>query len=87
MIGSSEMEKELKSTNVYFDLSATQLYSYNTLKKAVNKFGTKRFVAGSDTPYGKNNFDIVRKRLTEIGLNENEVADICGNNIKELFKF
>lgn len=84
MIGISEMEKKLKSDNVYFDLSAPQLYSSDTLKKAIKRFGISRFIAGSDTPYGKNNFDIVRKRLLGAGLSENEVADICGNNINKI---
>lgn len=86
MIGISEMEKSLTSSNVYFDLSAPQLYSDGSLRKALNKFSSQRFIAGSDTPYGKNNLDIVRKRLAAIGLTENETNDICGNNIAQLLK-
>jgi len=84
MIGSDYMRDTLKSQNVFFDLSAPQLYSLDILKRAIRNFGVKRLLLGSDTPYGVNNIDKVSKRLLQLSLSDNEIALISGDNLSRL---
>lgn len=86
MIGFSCFMKNLISPNVYFDLSAPQLYSDYILRKAIHKYGTYRFLAGSDTPYGKNNFEKVRRRLETLEITDKEQDTILGGNLKKILK-
>lgn len=81
MIGVEYMSKRLTNENVYFDLSAPQLYSFSMLKEAYSSFGAKRLVLGSDTPYGKDNIPKVKERLHQLALSEKEQALIMGLNI------
>jgi len=84
MIGSYYMSNTLKNQNVFFDLSAPQLYSLDILKRAINNFGVQRLLLGSDTPYGIDNIDKVRKNLSQLSLLDNEIALICGDNLAKL---
>lgn len=86
MIGADYMNDKLKNENVYFDLSAPQLYSFDTLKKALAAYGAERIILGSDTPYGKNNIEINLNRLKQCNLSSEEIAAIAGSNMKELLK-
>lgn len=84
MIGVLYMTNTLKSTNVYFDLSAPQLYSENIMKKALEVFGFNRLILGSDTPYGSDNIKIVIERLNNITDNEDEKRKVSYGNIMEI---
>lgn len=84
MIGSDYMGDALNHQNVYFDLSAPQLYSVQILKRAIKNFGVGRLILGSDTPYGTNNIDKVILRLKQQSLSEQEISSICGNNLAQL---
>lgn len=84
MIGAEYMNDALKNENVYFDLSAPQLYSIDILNRTVKNFGAQRFLLGSDTPYGINNIDKVRKKLIQLSISDDEIALICGDNLAKL---
>lgn len=84
MIGADCMNDTLKNENVYFDLSAPQLYSIDILNRTVKNFGVQRLLLGSDTPYGINNIDKVRKKLIQLSLSDDEITLICGDNLAKL---
>lgn len=84
MIGLDYISQNLNGTNVYFDLSAPQLYSRNMLKKALNKFGAERLILGSDTPYGIDNISKVMSRLKQLSLSVEDIDLICGSNLAKL---
>ncbi len=84
MIGSKSMRARLKNKNIFFDLSAPQLYSVEILKKAIKAYGTDRLLLGSDNPYGNNNVEKILKRLKKLQLSEQDLRLICGENIKKL---
>lgn len=81
MIGFNSINNKLKSPNVYFDLSAPQLYSEDILKGAINKIGYERLILGSDSPYGTDNISKVLERLKKLMLTENQMTFICGENL------
>lgn len=86
MIGAKYMRGKLKYNNVYFDLSAPQLYSKRTMRSALRYYGASRLVLGSDTPYGRDNVDRVRKRLKKMKLSKAKTGQILGDNMKWLLK-
>jgi uncharacterized protein len=81
MIGFTSIANKLKNQNVYFDISAPQLYSEPTLEKAIHKVGYKKLILGSDTPYGKDNIEKNLERLKKLLLPENQIRCICGENL------
>lgn len=81
MIGFKTMSTILKNKNVYFDISAPQLYSEDILKSAINIVGCDRLILGSDSPYGRDNIEKNIKRLNKLLLTENQIKSICGENI------
>ncbi|PKM49095.1 MAG: hypothetical protein CVV02_17660 [Firmicutes bacterium HGW-Firmicutes-7] len=84
MIGIDYMGRNLSNPNIFFDLSAPQLYSINILQRAINVFGAERLLLGSDTPYGKDNIEKVYQKLRQVKVSENEMKLICGKNLKLL---
>lgn len=84
MIGLDYMAERLNNRNVFFDLSAPQLYSIDILRKAVSKIGIDRLLLGSDTPFGKNNVEKVMLRLNRIHLSKEEIEMITSKNMKKL---
>lgn len=86
MIGSNYMKGKLKYKNVYFDLSAPQLYSNRMLKHALRYYGAARLVMGSDTPYGKDNMERIQRRLLKLKVPKQERRKIMGDNLKWLLK-
>lgn len=84
MIGVDYMGRNLSNPNIFFDLSAPQLYSINILQRAINVFGAERLLLGSDTPYGKDNIEKVYQKLRQVKVSENEMKLICGENLKLL---
>lgn len=81
MIGVASMSEKLEKQNVYFDLSAPQLYSELTLKRAINKIGYEKLILGSDSPYGTDNIEKTLKRLRKLLLTESQIKCICGENL------
>lgn len=86
MIGFDYMSDKLKNKNVYFDLSAPQLYSEFTLERAVNKIGCKRLILGSDSPYGVDNIEKNIARLKKLSLTEEQIRYICGENLVRILQ-
>ena len=84
LIGADYMCDTLKNRNIFFDLSAPQLYSMDTLKRTVEKFGAQRLLLGSDTPYGIDNIEKVRKKLDKLSLLDKDKDLICGENLINL---
>ncbi|WP_294378447.1 TatD family hydrolase [uncultured Clostridium sp.] len=84
MIGFNEIAARSKSGNVYFDLSAPQLYSLELLESAINNLGSSKFIMGSDTPYGKDNIKINIERLKKLRLSNEELEDILSRNILKI---
>ena len=84
MIGADYLSNVLQYKNVYFDLSAPQLYSMDILKRAISNFGVDRLILGSDTPYGTNNINRVLARLRKLSLSNQDIDLISGENIKKL---
>lgn len=87
MIGADYLSEKIKKDNVYWDLSAPQLYSIRILKKILNKYGAKKLLLGSDTPYGKNNIESVIKRLNKLGISKDDMEAISYKNIVKLMRF
>lgn len=84
MIGADYLSSVLQYKNVYFDLSAPQLYSINIVRRAIENFGAGRLLLGSDTPYGTNNIHKVLSRLRKLGLTNDEITMICGENLLKI---
>lgn len=58
MIGFKEISDNSINTNIYYDMSAPQLISKETLEQAVKRVGCNRIILGSDIPYGERNLQI-----------------------------
>ncbi|MGL5616725.1 MAG: amidohydrolase family protein [Sarcina sp.] len=86
MIGFTTMSASLENENVYFDISAPQLYSENILKSAIDKVGCERLILGSDSPYGVDNIDKNIRRLRKLKLTDSQIISICGENIVRILK-
>jgi hypothetical protein len=86
MIGFNTMSGMLQNENVYFDISAPQLYSEEILKSAIDKVGCHRLILGSDSPYGIDNLEKNIKRLKKLLLTENQIKIICGENIMRILQ-
>lgn len=81
MIGFTSMSDKLKNKNVYFDISAPQLYSETILERAIHKIGYEKLILGSDSPYGIDNIAKNIERLENLSLTENQIRCICGENL------
>ncbi|MGL4735896.1 MAG: amidohydrolase family protein [Cellulosilyticaceae bacterium] len=81
LIGAKEMMVQLKSRNVYFDLSAPDRYSLKTLRQVLNHFGAARLIVGSDASYGKHHIDQIIDKLKKASAKEVELAYICRKNL------
>lgn len=84
MIGFTSMSDKLKNPNVYFDMSAPQLYSETILKRAIHKAGYEKLILGSDSPYGIDNIAKNLERLKKLLLTENQIRSICGENLMRI---
>ena len=84
MIGADYMHDKLNNINVFFDLSAPQLYSMDIMKRAIGNYGCDRLLLGSDTPYGTNNCERVINRLKKLNLSQENINLICGDNLEKL---
>ena len=82
----SYIRSGIRSKNVYFDISPPPLISLERLHTALEHFGPKRIVLGSDTPYGKDNLRENIERVRNLTLSEEEKQRILGGNLQELLK-
>lgn len=83
---SKYIESDIKDTNLYFDISPFQLNSTPRVLKAIEHFGAKQILFGSDTPYGSDSLERGIKRIKELSLRESDKADILGENLLRLLK-
>ncbi|MCY6372204.1 amidohydrolase family protein [Clostridium ganghwense] len=86
MIGFEKINKSTKNPNVYYDLSAPQLYPIKILKKAFKAVGSTKLILGSDTPYGIDNIEKIQNRLKQLLLSQKDLDNIMGNNLAKLLK-
>lgn len=86
MIGFEKISKNSKNSNIYFDLSAPQLYPFSLMKKALETVGSTKLIMGSDTPYGIDNITRIMDRLNQLSLSKEEKDNIKGNNLANIFK-
>jgi predicted TIM-barrel fold metal-dependent hydrolase len=72
--------------NVYFDISAPPLISTLRLRRAIDHFGARRIILGSDTPYGRDNLKLNLQRVRALHLSGEDEGMILGGNMKRLLK-
>ena len=80
------IESGINSENVYFEISSPALISIKRLTKAIQHFGSKRIVMGSDIPYGRNNLELNIERIKNLDVSDEDKNLILGNNMKKLLK-
>jgi predicted TIM-barrel fold metal-dependent hydrolase len=54
------------------------------IKNVLKVFGPERIILGSDTPYGRNNLNLVISHVRRLGLSERETAMILGDNLRDI---
>lgn len=86
MIGFEKINKNTKNPNVYYDLSAPQLYPIEIVKKAFKILGSTKLILGSDTPYGIDNIQKIQNRLKQLSLPQKDLDNIMGNNLAKLLR-
>ena len=86
MIGFSEIARNSKNNNIYFDLSSPEMYPLKTLEKALRMLGSEKLIIGSDTPFGKDNIKKNINRLEKLALSKDEINNITGDNICKILK-
>lgn len=88
LIGLEIFEKrQVKLSNLYFDVSPTPLISDQRILKAVNLFGADRVMLGSDTPFGKDNLKRNIERVKRLAIPQEQRDLILGDNFQSLLKF
>lgn len=70
-----------QNENIYYDLSAPQLYSIDLLKKALNTVGSEKIILGSDCPYGTDNIEVNIERLKNLSISTQDMNNILSENI------
>ena len=86
MIGFRDISRMCQNKNIYYDISAPQLYSVDLLKDALNIVGSKRLILGSDSPYGVDNIEKNIARLKKIGVISEDMDNILYKNIMAIIK-
>jgi predicted TIM-barrel fold metal-dependent hydrolase len=86
MIGFEKISKSTENPNIYYDLSAPQLYPLEIVKKAFKAVGSEKLILGSDTPYGIDNIHKIQNRLNQLSLSQKDLDNISGNNLAKLLK-
>ncbi len=76
--------KELE--NIYFDISPYHVISEKRIFRAIDKFGIKKIIMGSDTPMGENNLERNIKKIRNLNLSKKDKDLILGDNIARLLK-
>ena len=80
------MKANIKSDNIYFEISSPQLISKERLMKAIQHFGSEKIILGSDTPYGKNNLKLNIERIRALNIPYKQKNLILGENIQRVLK-
>ena len=78
------MKAKANLANVYFEISTPALVSTVRVRKAIDHFGAKKIILGSDTPYGRDNLKLNLQRVRALGLSEEDEAMILGRNMQRL---
>ncbi len=74
----------IRSENVFFEISTPPLISLHRVLKAVETFGARQIVMGSDTPYGRDSLNVNVQRVRELPLAKDDKALILGGNMQRL---
>jgi uncharacterized protein len=72
--------------NIFFDISNNYFVPKRRIENALKIVGSTKFTLGSDTPYGLNALKLTIDRVTGLELNESEIDNILGINMKHLLK-
>ena len=80
------MKADIRSDNIYFEISTPALVSTHRIRKAIKHFGINRILLGSDTPYGQNNLKTNIERVMNLDISDEEKHLILGENMKKLLK-
>jgi predicted TIM-barrel fold metal-dependent hydrolase len=80
------LETGINSDNTFFEISSPQLVSIQRLMKAIQFFGAKRILMGSDTPYGLKNLELNITRVKDLRITDGEKCLILGDNMKKLLR-
>jgi predicted TIM-barrel fold metal-dependent hydrolase len=67
--------------NVYFDLSCPDVVSVVRLAAALDHFGARRLIFGSDTPFGRDNIARGIDRIRSLDIPESDKELILGGNM------
>lgn len=70
--------------NVYFDISNCYFVSKERIFMAYKRFGSKKLILGSDTPYGVDSLKHTINNVELLSITESEKNDILGENLKKL---
>jgi hypothetical protein len=76
-----------KLQNCWFDLSPMYAISDHRLKNAIDIAGPNNLLYGSGFPYHKHLMIDDKERLSQIGLNQNDIEKITNENWKQIFTF
>lgn len=68
LLWAGAMAPIIESRHVWFDLSSPQLYSLNTLHFALEHYGSRQLILGSDMPYGLRNIQLILKRMDQLDI-------------------
>jgi predicted TIM-barrel fold metal-dependent hydrolase len=80
------IKADIKSDNIYFEISTPALVSIHRIKKAIKYFGADRILLGSDTPYGQNNLKTNIEKVMSLDISGEEKNLILGENMRKLLK-
>ena len=80
------IKADIKSDNIFLEISTPALISIQRLKKAIKYFGVNRILLGSDIPYGQNNLKTNIGRVMDLDISDEEKYLILGENMKKLLK-
>lgn len=76
-----------KLQNFWFDLSPMYAISDHRLKNAIDTASPNKLLYGSGFPYHKNLMIDDKERLSQLGLNKNDIEKITTENWKHIFTF
>ena len=77
-------QRKMLGDNVFFDISCPPLVSSERIRLAINEFGVRKIIMGSDTPYGRDNLERVLSRIRSLELKTEEIDMILGNNLEKI---
>lgn len=78
--------RQIKLSNVWFDISPAPLISDERILKAIKLFGAERVLLGSDTPFGKDNLKRNIERISRLRLSPLAKDLVLGKNMQRLLE-